>query len=222
MIALHTPASGRASSGGGTKAPFDAHELELWYRGGSFTSNRVISFGEEKDGGPMDTGNSISITPLGQEPFTNGLRCTEVVACYGTFSTQVMGSRSANLHKSGSSEASEVWVAIPTGVISPVLVKKLHQGGVDQIAITTLAMIAADDAGTPSAVQTILYTSCFITYVDIISSIYLTIFAFTFVVVKIVQLCATQTSENGANATGSGNIVWEYDYSASKTPGGGK
>jgi hypothetical protein len=211
----YRPVGGCGPDQGNLIAPFEIHPLEQRLIGGSFTADRIINFGK------ITTGVTVAVKAMEGEEGTDGAQCTAVVACSSSFFTLVSGSRGPNLHKSGSSAGSAVWVAIPTGAISPTLVKKLHQGGIDNIVITTLAMIDAAEDGTPTAVQMIRFKTCFILYVDMMSSIYLTIFAFSYVAVKIVQLCVAQHSEEGANATGTGKYVWEYDYSASKTPGSG-
>jgi hypothetical protein len=221
-MALYSPEGGRITKGSYIKAPFDVELLEERYNSGSFTPTRIVSFGAKGEGELMSTGIDIAVTPLAGVEFTDGKQCAEVVACHGTFATHAMGYRGPNLHKSGSTEASDVWIVFPTGAVSPVLVKKLHQGGVDDIVISSLALIDSEDTNKPTAVQAIHYMTCFITYVDMISSPYLTIFSFSFVAVKIVQKCVVQHSSGGKNevAGGTGNYVWTFDYSAaeSKSP----
>jgi hypothetical protein len=205
---------GTAAGAGGI--PFDMERLQREYTEGSITPSKIINFGATDTGQPMSTDCSIEVTPMDSVANADGKQSVDLLACSGHFESPVLNFRAVNLHKPGSARASDVWCVIPTGLISPVLVKKLHQGGIDRVVISSLAFIQSSDTDKPTVVQTVEYATCFMKYTDVISYGFLTLFAFAFVAVKITQKCVAPHSKNGANAVagGTGNYVYEFDYSA--------
>ena len=135
------------------------------------------------------------------------------MACSGYYETSTLNFRVPNLHKPGAARASDVWVVIPQNIVVPKLVKKLHQGAVDGIWISTLSFLNAGDEDKPKITQVHEYTSCFIKFVDSLSYGALAVFAFSYVKLKITQQDFKQISASGANAQG-GQYVYEFDYNA--------
>lgn len=208
MLAFNNLGNGTDGSALGIGGcPFNMDKLQKDYVDGAITPTKIINFGS---GGPT-TEVKMDVTALGD---ANGDQILEVLAVSGFFETATLNLRVSNLHRMGGPKASRVWVVIPNNIVVPKLVQKLCQGANDKITISSLANI--DGGGTKDQlriVQTAEFFTCFIEFVDPISYGFLTVFAFSYVKVKLTQVDIKQISESGKNVD-AGKYVYEYDFNA--------
>lgn len=192
--------------------PFDMALLQHNYQNGSITPSQIINFGGS---GGLTTGVSMQVNVL---DIYNGEEILDVIACAGYQESSAVNYRVPNLHRPGAARASDVWVVIPQNIVVPKLIKKLHEGAVDQIWIASLAFLETGSEPKPTIVNVHDYTSCFIKFVDALSYAALAVFAFSFTKVKITQVDYLQISSGGANAK-TGQYVYEFNYNSAQGTG---
>ncbi|MDO4975026.1 MAG: hypothetical protein Q4E61_01715, partial [Alphaproteobacteria bacterium] len=92
--------------------------------------------------------------------------------------------------------------------------QKIADSAIDKIKISSLAYIdAGGPKDQPRIIQTVEYSTCFMKFVDPMSYGFLTVFAFSFVKVKMTQVDIKQISEGGKNVD-AGTYVYEFDYNS--------
>ncbi|GHT89381.1 hypothetical protein FACS1894113_4340 [Alphaproteobacteria bacterium] len=128
----------------------------------------------------IKTGTKINVTPMANVDGSNGVNCAEVWASYSHFESSILSLRSSNIHRPGSARASDVWICIPQGPVAPQLVRKLHEGSLEKITVSTFAFLQTAEVDKPMVVSTIEYFGCFIKFVDPISYIHFCVFSFSF------------------------------------------
>lgn len=194
--------------------PFDMNILQQNYVEGAITPTRIIHFAG------LTTSVNISVSAMDNVPNSDGKDSIDLLAGSSFFESSVLNFRLPNLHKPGSARASDFWGVIPTNKVSPQLIQKLHQGGVDRIVVSALALIDGGTAGDKArVVQTVEYTSCFLKMVDMTSYGFLTLFAFSFVKMKITQHDVKPLSASGANTADHGVYVYEFNYNSGEGKG---
>lgn len=208
-----TGTDGTISGIGG--CPFNMDALQRDYVEGSITPTKIINFGKS---GPGALTTDVNMAVEKEVDGVDGKQVLDVLAVSGFFETSTLNFRIPNLHKPGSARASDVWVVIPDNIVVPQLIRKLHQGAVDEINIATLYYVNNADTEAPKIVQNYKFKTCFIKCVDPNSYGFLTVFSFSYVWVSITQIDISQTSTGGKNIK-TGKYVYAFDYSKSEGKG---
>ncbi len=187
--------------------PFEMDRLQKEFIEGSVTPTKIISFGPG-----METGCTTSVDG------GFGVETLDLLAnsCY--FESATSSLRNPGLIKPGSARASDFWGVIPGNVVVPKLVQKLHQGAIDKVIVYSLAFINREPPDMPFVVQTVIYESCFVKFVDPVSYGFLTVFSFAFAKVTIEHNDVAQISAGGKNAP-NGKYVYVFDYNANSGQG---
>ena len=177
--------------------------LQKDYISGALVPSKIIHFSD------LTTDVSMDVTALGDY---NGTQILDVLAWSGFFAVPTLNFRVSNLHRPGAAYGSDVWVVIPDNIVVPKLVQKLYQGGIDKISIMTYDYIdAGGETDQARITQVIEYTSCFLKFVDPMSYGLLTLFCFSYVKVKMIQVDIRQVSQGGKNEN-AGQFVYEFDF----------
>lgn len=187
--------------------PFDMEKIQANAASGSRTSYRIGCFGNDSQ-----SGISQQTVPMEGVTGTDGKNSVEIFAIWVNFESYDLSPTTQNLHRLGTAKASDVWLCILQGPIVPWLMKKLYEGPIDKIIISTLAFLTTDGESKPKVVQTMEFTGCFVKFVDPISHGAFAIVSFCFTKVKIT------TTGYGLNPGGDlnqqpGQSCYEYDFS---------
>jgi hypothetical protein len=195
--------------------PFDVGEIAKGLRDGSVTADKFVNFGASASGQSTSTGCDMDVIAMEGVPNADGKQCLPLFAFSSYAQSYAHNHRTANLWRPGLAQLGDIWICFPTNGISPVLVAKIHQGGVDLIVIAYLANVDANPENKAVVIQVVAFKTCFIKYVDAFSHYGLTTACFSAVAMTITMKCSPQHSSGGKHALegGTGNYVYHFDYS---------
>lgn len=196
--------------GGESRKTMEFNYAEEWdkYCDDTSTLKRFIRFGEKS---PLDTGINIDVLPYSGKTFTDGKKSVGLVCGSNYVSSNLFPFRADTFHRSGAAHASAFRGAIPTGRISPALFKCVHEGTIDKIIICLTSFLndpTKNDDSKATVVQVQEFDNCYITFVDLTTFPYLTIFEFSFSVNRIAL-----TDYDVKNSWQPvGNVSYEFNY----------
>ena len=174
------------------------------------TLKRFIRFGET-DANILDTGIDIDVIPYNGLAYTDGKKSVGLVCGSNFVSSNIFPFRTDTFHRSGAAHASAFRGAIPTGRVSPRLVKCVHEGTIDKIIVCLTSFLSQPTSNGPSkatVVQVQEFSYCYMTFVDMTTYPYLTIFDFAFQKNRIL----ITDYDSKASHTPLGNFAYEFDY----------
>ena len=177
----------------------------------SATSKRFIRFGNATTF--LDSKNDITVTKLEGVETSDGKNSVPLV-CGSTFvSSNIFPFKNVNVHRSGAAHASSFKGAIPTGVVSPLLMKAVHSGALNQVTLCMAAFLAsgANDDSQATVIQAQEFFNCIFTFVDLTTFPYLTIFEFSYTKHKVTQQDFSQKTEGYGNTIAT-KVSYEFDY----------
>ena len=188
--------------------PFDMDKLQEKFESGSITPTKIINFGEE-----LSTGISMQVVPMDGVAGSDGKNCIEILACSNHFESSVLSMRSQNIHRPGSARASDFWACIPQNIVVPQLMKKLYEGPLDKVTLSTFAFLTTSGEDKPKVVQTLEFTGCFLKFVDPTSYGHLAVFSFAFSKIKIISHgFGLEPGKGTVNLSQPGMFCYEYDF----------
>ena len=194
------------------------HEFDYTQEWDRFCSNtatlkRFIKF-FTIDGESLDTGISFEINKYDgaiDEKYTNGTNAVGLVCGSCFVSSNLFPFRSDTFHRSGAAHASPFVGAIPSGRVTPRLMQCVYEGTIGKIIVCLTSFLNKATAETESkatVVQVQEFSSCYMTFIDMTTYPYLTIFEFAYKVHKLYMSDYDVTDSSNR----LGQVAYEFDY----------
>ncbi len=172
------------------------HEFDYTQEWERYTSNtatlkRFIKF-FQKDGQPFDTGITFEVTPFDgaglTKDDTSGTKAVGLVCGSCFVASTLFPFRADTFHRSGAAHASPFIGAVPSGRISPKLMQFVYEGTISKIIVCLTSFLNVNhnnEKSIATVVQVQEFDYCYMTYVDMTTYPYLTIFEFAYKVHKL-------------------------------------
>ncbi|MBQ9440955.1 MAG: hypothetical protein IJU54_00915 [Alphaproteobacteria bacterium] len=183
------------------------------YCSNTATLKRFVKFFALNQGEPMDTGITFSVREYAglDKKYTSGEKAVGLVCGSCFVSSNLFPFRSDTFHRSGAAHASPFIGAIPTGRITPKLMQCVYEGTIDKITVCLTSFLDQATNGIESiasVVQVQEFSSCYMTFVDMTTYPYLTIFEFAYKKHKLYISDYDVKDSSHRNGTSA----YEFDY----------
>ncbi|MBR1943935.1 MAG: hypothetical protein IJ848_00490 [Alphaproteobacteria bacterium] len=163
---------------------------------------------------PIKTGITFQVNPYKggiNEIYTNGEDAVGLVCGSCSVSSTLFPFRHDTFHRSGAAHASPFIGAIPSGRVTPKLMQCVYEGTIGKIVVCLLSFL--NDATKTSesratVVQVQEFSSCYMTFLDMTTYPYLTIFEFAY---KVHKLYMSDYDVKRSSAS-LGHVAYEFDY----------
>ena len=187
------------------------------------TSKRFISFG--KDGATIPCNNEVKLGLIDSPATASPIKALPLICGSTSFSSNVFAYKNANIHRSGAAHATPFTGAVPTGTVSPALIKALHSGAVSIVTVYMAAFLENGSTNDSLAqiVQTQEFYNCVFTFVDMMTFPYLTIFEYSYTKHKVVQKDYSQAADDSSNYgnKSANKVSYEFNYAVGTGTSGG-
>ena len=194
------------------------HEFDYtqeWDRFCSNTANlkRFVKF-FTVDGESLDTGICFEVNKYEgaiEEKYTNGKNAVGLVCGSCFVSSNLFPFRSDTFHRSGGAHASPFIGAIPSGRVTPRLMQCVYEGTIGKIIICLTSFLnkaTTEAESRATVVQVQEFSSCYMTFLDMTTYPYLTIFEFAYKVHKLYM--SDYDVKNSSERLGQ--VAYEFDY----------
>ena len=192
---------------------FDYEQEWDKYCSNTSTLKRFVKF-FTVGGKVIDTGIKFNVNEykgVSNAEYTTGDNAVGLVCGSCFVSSNLFPFRSDTFHRSGAAHASPFIGAIPTGRVTPRLMQCIYEGTIDKIIVCLTSFLnkaATQNKSLATVVQVQEFSSCYMTYVDMTTYPYLTIFEFAYKKQKfyITDYDVTESDKPG------GNFAYEFDY----------
>ena len=179
----------------------------------ALTAKRFINFG--KDGKIIPCNNTVNLGLIDAPTTATPVEALPLVCGSTSFSSNVFTYKNANIHRSGAAHAAPFIGAVPTGTVSPALIKALHSGAINVITVYMAAFLGngSNTESLAQVVQTQEFYNCIFTFVDMMTFPFLTIFEYSYTKHKVIQQDYSQSnSSEGYGNQIAKKVSYEFDY----------
>ncbi len=183
------------------------------YCSNTATLKRFIKF-FKVDNSPIETGISFQVNKYDggiEEQYTNGENAVGLVCGSCSVSSTLFPFRHDTFHRSGAAHASPFIGAIPSGRVTPKLMQCVYEGTIGKIIVCLLSFLnkaATENESRATVVQVQEFSSCYMTFLDMTTYPYLTIFEFAY---KVHKLYISDYDVKNSSVR-LGQVAYEFDY----------
>ena len=184
------------------------------YCSNTSTLKRFVKF-FKSDNKPIDTGITFDVNTYkgmtDTENYTSGANAVGLVCGSCFVSSNLFPFRSDTFHRSGAAHASPFIGAIPTGRVTPRLMQCIYEGTINKIIVCLTSFLnkaTSSEESKATVVQVQEFSCCYMTFLDMTTYPYLTIFEFAYKKQKLYVTDYDVTDSEHA----LGNLAYEFDY----------